>query len=57
MHPSSRPPKSSGTWGPTYTSKAHPRPPRNLPEVQATIWKQLCPQRLSPDAAMMVPMA
>ena len=34
-----------------------PTAPRNLPEVRAAIWKQLCPQRLSPDAAMMVLMA
>ena len=31
--------------------------PRNLPEIRAAIWKQLRPQRLSPDAAMMVLMA
>ena len=31
-----------------------PTAPRNLPEVQAAGWKQLRPQRLSPDVAMMV---
>ena len=31
--------------------------PRNLPEIRAAIWKQLRPQRLSPDAPMMVLMA
>ena len=31
--------------------------PRNVPEVRAAIWKELRPQRLSPDAAMMVLMA
>ena len=34
-----------------------PTAPRNLPEIRAAIWKQLRPQRLSPDAAMMVLMA
>ena len=34
-----------------------PTAPRNLPEVRAALWKQLRPQRLSPDAAMMVLMA
>ena len=34
-----------------------PTAPRNLPEVRAAIWKQLRPQQLSPDAAMMVLMA
>ena len=31
-----------------------PIAPRNLPEIRAAIWRQLRPQRLSPDAAMMV---
>ena len=31
-----------------------PTAPRELPEVRAAVWKQLRPQRLSPDAAMMV---
>ena len=31
-----------------------PAAPRNLPEVWAAVWKQLRPQRLSPDGAMMV---
>ena len=31
-----------------------PTAPRNLPEVRAELWTQLRPQRLSPDAAMMV---
>ena len=31
-----------------------PTASRNLPEVRAAVWKQLRPQRLSPDAAMMV---
>ena len=30
-----------------------PTAPRNLPEVRAAVWKQLRPQRLSPDSAMM----
>ena len=34
-----------------------PTPPRNLPEIQAAMWKQLRRLRLSPDAAMMVLMA
>ena len=34
-----------------------PTAPRNLPEVRAAVWKQLRPQWLSPDAAMMVLMA
>ena len=34
-----------------------PTAPRNLPEIPAAIWKQLHPQRLFPDAAMMVLMA
>ena len=34
-----------------------PTAPRNLPEIREAIWKQLRPQRLSPDAAMMVLMA
>ena len=34
-----------------------PTAPRNLPEVRAELWTQLRPQRLSPDAAMMVLMA
>ena len=34
-----------------------PTPPRNLTEVRAAPWKQLRPQQLSPDAAMMVLMA
>ena len=34
-----------------------PTAPRNLPEVQAVVWKQLRPRRLSRDAAMMVLMA
>ena len=34
-----------------------PTAPHNLPEVRAAIWRQLCPQRLSPDTAMMVLMA
>ena len=34
-----------------------PTAPRNLPEVRAEPWTQLRPQRLSPDAAMMVLMA
>ena len=34
-----------------------PIAPRNLPEIRAAVWKQLRPQRLSPDAAMMVLMA
>ena len=34
-----------------------PTAPRDLPEVRAALWKQLRPQRLSPDAAMMVLMA
>ena len=34
-----------------------PTAPRNLPEVQAALWKQLRLQRLSPDAAIMVLMA
>ena len=34
-----------------------PTAPRNLLEIRAAVWKQLRPQRLSPDAAMMVLMA
>ena len=34
-----------------------PTAPNNFPEVRAAIWKQLRPQWLSPDAAMMVLMA
>ena len=34
-----------------------PTAPRNLPKVRAAVWKQLRPQQLSPDAAMMVLMA
>ena len=34
-----------------------PTPPCNRPEVRAAIWKQLRPQWLSHDAAMMVLMA
>ena len=34
-----------------------PTAPRNLPGVRAAVWKQLRPQRLSRDAAMMVLMA
>ena len=34
-----------------------PTAPRNLPGVRAELWTQLRPQRLSPDAAMMVLMA
>ena len=34
-----------------------PTAPRNLPEVRAAVRKQLRPQRLSPDVAMMVLMA
>ena len=34
-----------------------PTAPRNLREVRAAVWKQLRPQRLSLDAAMMVLMA
>ena len=34
-----------------------PIAPRNLPEIRAAVWRQLRPQRLSPDAAMMVLMA
>ena len=34
-----------------------PLAPRNLLEVRAAVWKQLCPQRLTRDAAMMVLMA
>ena len=34
-----------------------PTAPRNQPDVRAVVWKQLRPQRLSPDAAMMVLMA
>ena len=34
-----------------------PVAPRNLPEIRAAVWRQLRPQRLSPDAAMMVLMA
>ena len=34
-----------------------PTASRSLPEVRAAVWKQLRPQRLSPDAAMMVLMA
>ena len=34
-----------------------PTAPRSLPEVRAELWTQLRPQRLSPDAAMMVLMA
>ena len=37
--------------------KGTPTAPGNLPEVRAVVWKQLRPQRLSPDAAMMVLMA
>ena len=34
-----------------------PVAPRDLPEIRAAVWRQLRPQRLSPDAAMMVLMA
>ena len=34
-----------------------PTAPRNLPEVRAALWRQLRPQRHSPDAGVMVLMA
>ena len=57
MLPRSRPPRSSSIWGPISIYTDTPTAPRNLPEVRAAIWKQVCPQRLSPDVAMMVLMA
>ena len=34
-----------------------PTAPRNLPLIRAAVWRQLRPQRLFPDVAMMVLMA
>ena len=37
--------------------QSKPTAPRNLAEIRAAVWRQPRPQRLSPDAAMMVLMA
>ena len=55
--PEIRPSRVLGYMGTDIYLQGTPTAPRNLLEIRAAVWKQLRPQRLSPDAAMMVLMA